>query len=1399
MRTSRICTTFVPLAVATLVTLLPGWVQAVLSQKPVAGFRPVAKDGRSINLDFETGDLRDWIATGDAFSGQPVKGDTVAPRRADMRSEHEGQFWVGTYERSGDKPQGTLTSAPFRVTHPWASFLVAGGPHDTTCVELVRADTQQVFHRASGHESENLERVVVDLAPHMGKEMYIRLVDKHSGHWGHVNFDDFKFHETPPVLPKQQARTPTEVFKFAGLSPEEAAKAMTVPEGFKVSLFAGEPEVMQPIAMAIDDRGRVWVAEAYTYPIRQPEGQGKDRILIFEDLDGDGKAVVRKVFIEGLNLVSGLEVGFGGVWIGAAPYLMFIPDKDGDDVPDAKPEILLDGWGYHDTHETLNAFTWGPDGWLYGCHGVFTHSRVGKPGTPEAERVPLNAGIWRYHPTKRVFEVFAQGTSNPWGVDFNDYGQCFATACVIPHLFHIVQAGRFERQAGQHFNQYTYDDIKTIADHRHYVGNQWNDRDRAASDNTGGGHAHAGAMVYLGASWPERYRGQIFMNNIHGARINMDTLEPSDSSYIGLHGPDFVLTNDLWSQIINLQYGPDGNMYMIDWYDKNQCHRVESNVHDRSNGRIFKVSYVASEGGSGEGEGGNRSSDGSRETQRMELRSGKELSKLSDLELAKLQLHPNDWYVRHARRLLQERSSTRPLAQEALQTLTRMALEHPDETRRLRGLWALHSAGVLSGEQGLRFLENDSAFVRAWAIQLALQDRGLGRRGTATVPTSKASGKANLVDALSKLAASDSSPIVRLYIASGLQRMGLAERWQVVPKLISHSEDTADHNLPLMYWYAMEPLVEQDMSRALKVARASKVPQLLSFTVRRIASIGSGEAIELLLRALGEASDDATRLAFLEGVNEALKGRRQLPMPTGWAEVTAKLGGGSSAQVRRQMARLAVIFGDPKAMDAMRGLLTDSKASIEDRREALASLLGARDPKLVATLQMLVADPALRREALRGLAAYDDPRTADVILHVYTTLSLEEKRDALNTLAARVATARKLVAAVADKRIPTTDLSADVLRQLRNVKDNELAEQIAAVWGSLRDTAEDKAREVRRVRGMIAARQAGPDELPHGRAVFAKTCQQCHTLFGTGAKIGPDLTGSNRADLEYLLSNVLDPSAVMAKEYQPHLIAMADGRVLTGLILRDDGKTMTVATANETITLLRSDVEEMKLSDKSMMPDDIFKDLSDDDVRALVAYLAGPQQVPMQATTDNVKSFFNGVDLTGWDGDPALWSVEETGDGPGEIVGKTSGLKHNEFLKSHLLTEDFRLTLQVRLTPNEANSGIQFHSEALPDGEMRGPQADIGAGWWGKLYEENGRGLLWDKSGEAHVKPGEWNDYEVVVTGSRIRTFINGQPCVDLDDPAVPRRGIIALQIHSGGATEVRFRNLELQLETGSK
>jgi putative membrane-bound dehydrogenase-like protein len=820
------------LAVA-LVLALPA--AAVLRADPV---RPVGRDGHVLNLDFETGDLRDWTVEGDAFDGQPIEGDRVSARRADMKSAHQGKYWIGGFEKHGDNRRGVLTSETFKLTQPWASFRFAGGPWPTTRVELIDVATQKPLFQLSGQENETLRPVVLDLARHQGKEVFLRVVDQQVGHWGHVNFDDFVFHTTRPNLPgelsvaelKQNEAPLADDVPFAGLSPAEAVTKATLPPGFKLHLFAGEPDVKQPIAFCDDDRGRLWVAEGYTYPKRRPEGQGIDRILVFEDTDGDHQFDKRTVFMEGLNLVSGLEVGFGGVWIGAAPHLMFVPVTDWENPkPAGEPKVLLDGWDFSaDTHETLNTFNWGPDGWLYGCHGVFCPSWVGKPGTPDSERQWMDCGVWRYHPVKHVFEVFAEGGSNPWGIDFDERGQLWAEMCVIPHLWHLVQNGRYERQGGEHFsvgpaeiarNQkhqqrfgnrsktlfpYFYEDIKMTGDHVHYAGTKGPHAGNGRSDEMGGGHAHAGMMVYLGESWPARYRGNLFMGNIHGQRLNMDIPELRGAGYVGHHGPDFLNFNDRWSQVLNFRTDADGSMYVIDWYDKNQCHHNNVDGHDRGNGRIYKVVY-----------------NGQKKT-------AVDLAKLSDEALVREVGSKNEWRSRHARRLLQER---RPggAVREALQEL---AVNGPDTAVRIRGLWAMHLIKPINTEDVAPLLASSDEWVRGWALQL------LGE-AIPQMPADRwnSDGAQGALQGLAALAKDDPSPVVRRYIASLVIRLPAEHRWLPLTELVAHREDASDAQLPLLYWYAAEGSVVTDPARGIELLKACRIPKVREFIARRLATL----------------------------------------------------------------------------------------------------------------------------------------------------------------------------------------------------------------------------------------------------------------------------------------------------------------------------------------------------------------------------------------------------------------------------------------------------------------------------------------------------------------------------------------------------------------------------------
>lgn len=815
-------------------------VNGSLAQKEVTGFLPSYK-GKKLNMDFETGNLSDWVATGNAFSEVTKSDDLTKYFEKDMSLGSSGRFFISSGGTINYKWTGTLASNKFKVTHSFASFLVSGGALLDTRVELVLAEQNQVIFQSTGQGRSNLQPVVVDLKQYKNKEIFVRIIDNETGisqipyiandKWAHINFDHFQFHEKRPFFENELFQKdiiilpPLDPVLNAGLSGELAAKAMTLPEGFKIQLAASEPDVVRPISFTLDAKGRLWVVEGHTYPIPAAEGKGKDRILIFEDTDGDGSLDKRKVFMENLNLVSGIELGMGGVWLCAAPYLLFIPTDFEQDIPTGEVQIVLDGWGTQDTHEVLNNLRWGPDGWLYGVHGVFTHSKVGKPGTPENERIKINAGVWRLHPSTHQFEVFAEGTSNPWGIDFNDHGHAFITVCVIPHMYHVIQGARYQRQAGKSFNPYTYEEIKTIADHKHYVGDRGPHAGNFRSASVGGGHAHAGAMIYLGGnSWPKEYHNVIFMNNINGARLNNELLTRKGSGYVASHKPDFLAMNDSWSQWLNLKYNPSGSVYAIDWYDKNQCHSTNPDVHDKTMGRIFKISH--------------------HNDKLVQVN----LYNATNLELVNYQLHANEWFVRTARTILQERGAN----VEVHNALLNIIATQTDITRKLRALWTLHVTKGTNETILLKLMSDEDENIRSWAVQLLLEEKVISDHA---------------LSVLENLSSLDSSALVRLYLTSGLMRIPANKRWNILTHLTQKEEDVEDQNLPLMLWYAAEPLAEEHLEKLIQMAESAKMPKFLNFTIQRVAAIQTDQArkaLKDLASRLGHSHQNHENLMLIE-------------------------------------------------------------------------------------------------------------------------------------------------------------------------------------------------------------------------------------------------------------------------------------------------------------------------------------------------------------------------------------------------------------------------------------------------------------------------------------------------------------------------------------------------------
>lgn len=951
----------------------------------------------------------------------------------------------------------------------------------------------------------------------------------------------------------------------APLSANDAAAKSKVPEGFKVTAFASEPDIQQPIGFCMDDRGRLWVAEAYSYPVHSDKPEG-DRIVILEDTDGDGTHDKRVVFFEGLNYITGIEYGFGGVWVMTPPYFYFIPDRNGDDVPDSKPELLLDGFGNSEnSHNIANGFAWGPDGWLYGTHGRTNWSMIGNPGAEQSSRERFDGGVYRYHPLRHVWEPFTDGTTNPWGIDWNDYGHAFVTNCVNPHLFQVIQGAHYEPWRGRRSSQYAYQRIDTIADHLHFTGlsGYRGGRGSAEEDAAGGGHAHCGTMIYLGDSFPETYRNTLFTNNVHGRRINNDVPKRSGSGYVASHASDLMQAVDPWFMGVTLAYGPAGEVYFSDWSDTGECHSRQNTR--RETGRIYRMTY---------------------DTHQL---ASVNLADKSDTELAELQLHRNDWMVRHARRLLHEHAADGADMSAVTTRLLSVFNNAKSVPQKLRAMWTLHVIGSLNDAFLVDALRHESEDVRSWAITLLCEHK--------RPPQSVING---FVD----IARHGTSPLVRLSLASALQRLRPPDRWDLANALASRLEDQADQNLPLMIWYGVEPLIADDLRRFVSLGAAASIPRVRINVARRVADSGHAiQGLELLAKRLAEPLDDDVSHDLLTGILEGVEGKRDLSMPASWRQAFDRLSQSEDRRLQDQVIRLAVVFDDGKALTKLREIANDEALSAVRRTMAIDALVGQRIDGFDSDLLRLLDQSSIRSSVLRGLASYRSERIPAAIIGQYAGMNATDRQYAQLTLASRRPWAAALLGAIEAKQIDANELTAYTARQIRSLGADELTQTLTKHWGGLRDMPKAKANQIQEIKKWLTIDNLENADFGRGKQLFAKHCASCHQLFGEGGKIGPDITGAQRQNVDYMLENIVDPSAAVARDYQMTLLQLVDGRVITGLVTSESDDTVTLQTVNERLVFPIDDVERRKMSDLSIMPEGLLDPLSENEVRDLMGYL----------------------------------------------------------------------------------------------------------------------------------------------------------------------------------------------------
>lgn len=977
-----------------------------------------------------------------------------------------------------------------------------------------------------------------------------------------------------PVPPNNQ-----EITHIPFTPPEKAVELMHLPPQFKATLFAAEPQVQNPIAMCWDERGRLWIAENYTYSdsAERFNLELKDRILIFEDQDNDGRFDKRSIFTENLQRLTSIERGFGGIYALCPPHLLFIPTEN--DQPSGPPQILLDGFNAEVglRHCLANGLKWGPDGWLYGRIGITSTSWIGAPGTAKNSRQSSAGGIWRYHPTRKIFEPYCHGTTNPWGMDWDENGELFFINTVIGHLWHGIHGAHFKRMMGQDLLPQTYELIDQHADHYHWdTGKNWTEtRDGVGlTDSLGGGHAHVGFMIYQGSNFPREYRGKAFMTNLHGHRINTDRLEPSGSGYSGKHGPDFMKSDDPWFRPVEVSYGPDGGVYILDWSDVGECHENDG-VH-RTSGRIYKITYADP-------------------VKPLES----DLSKVSEKNLLRLQLSENEWLVRMARWELRERQFKSGLASNFPQEIERLGplnvLQQQNVWRTLKWLNLFPTDGVI--EELLKptpsTKETPSALTAA-KMSLSLLDQSpeelarLFSKGTSNY------------QALLSLTKNESSAALRLKWASFLQRLPSDARLQAARGLIFHGEDASDHNLPLMIWYG---ICELPSSELAKLVNDCKIPLIRQFITRRAAEeIDSAPAAlnEILTTCTAENSQDV-----LLGMKAALKGWTKANKPVAWDDYAKKSSLTADGDALRS---LSILFGNRQAIDEAFALILNGSTPLETRRSSLRQLIDTKASGLQSLCETLLADDAMRLIAVQGLASFDNPALAEKIIRKYSSFPPDERPDVIAVLASRPSFAKVLLANL-NSRIPRGDLSPLLARQIRSFMDSELTQKLAEVWGESRESSDDKKNLIARLKTKLSPEFIATGKPREGRKIYATSCGACHKLYGEGSSIGPDLTGSGRHEINYLIENIADPSATVAADYKLTVLTLKDGRVINGTIRAKTERTLTINAMGAEITVERSEIDHQQQLAVSMMPEGLLNAMDDKSLADLISYLMSTEQV----------------------------------------------------------------------------------------------------------------------------------------------------------------------------------------------
>ncbi len=1057
---------------------------------------------------------------------------------------------------------------------------------------------------------------------------------------------------------------------------ESLANLTRIPPGFKGSVFAAEPHVQNPLQMTWDSRGRLWISENYSYERDAFVDTFSDRIVILEGADGGSKFTSRKVFADDIKRLMGFAVGHGGVWAIAPPNILFIPDRNSDGVPDSPAEIVYDGFIHtgSNMHTTANSLRFGLDGWIYGRTGHAHLHMVGPPGTPLAQRARLHGSLYRFHPQTRVFEALMSGAVNTFGQDWDKHGEHFFTSTTVGPFWYVMPGAKF-RSSSVEPNQKAYELIDQIGNFsfggagagagpagpaigavlaparsgaapipRPDIGAR---RPWAAGPWTNG-HSVGGAMVYQGDNWPAEYRDRLYTLNLFGHKVVVQALERSGSGYVAKRAPepDIFEFPDPWFRGIDLNYGPDGGVFIGDWTDTGDYHNHTGS--NRLSGRIFKLTY-----------GDAKPSSGS------------DLYTMTVEQLVSLNTHANEWFPRHARLEFTNRMADGRGIGNARQLLLEQFNRETAVPRKLRSLLTLYVVNGADESLLLPLLRAPEEHLRTWAIRLLAQHwpldalhtndvippgtdgwrdgggqgvRYIQQRPARVVGGPEVTPSAAVLAEFTRMAAEDTSSLVRLVLASTMQRMPFNLRPAVAAGLVTHKADATDKNLPLMVWYALIPLAEKNPSALSALAAKCELRATRKYIARRLAEdirTNPGPVNEVI--AAGINRDEAHQSDIVDGLTQGLEGQRGLTLPAAWEEFSRKLAPSTNTALVAKLRNLDVVLGSPRALAEAKAIVLDAVATPDARKSALLSLLNARAPDLRQVAQQMLEVKSVNAVAATALASFNEPAIGPMLVAAYPKFESKDRPQLIAALASRATFAMHLLDALAGGKIPRADVSASDARQIRSLNDAALTKRLGEIWGEVRDTPAAKlqllatykaeltlragrggqggARGGAAARGGNATGTGMPTPLASadrsaGRLVYANTCAACHVLFGEGGKVGPDLTGGQkRRDLDVLLAKLVDPSSELPLESRLTIVKLKDGRTVAGVVGNRTPAAITLNTMGEPTTVSLSDIASTELAPYSLMPEGLFESLDATQRRNLVAYLMGDDQVPLPASS----------------------------------------------------------------------------------------------------------------------------------------------------------------------------------------